>query len=445
MSSALEAFGFPYWLDFDRPQFPTLEYDQAADAAVIGAGIAGLKITRCLARYGWKVIVLEGAAVGAGASSRNQGTINHGPNLGYRECVELHSRDIARDLWRLGLENHRLLREEISEYQINCDYAAEGMTTLVRRDIAGWEHRLAACRADFELLRDDGFDVELLDERAAVAAGGSPLYAGGLRYQTDAQFHSGKFVLGLAQGIARLPNVELVVGARVQAMQREGSVTRIQTNSATVRAPIVFLATNALVPQYVPKLERALRAERGQVLVTEPLSERPCRGSFGTSLAWWREIPEVGGRFRLLFGGGRTRDEPDSLFPQYAPDGRPHPALESQGFSPSSEHQRRLETQLALLFPHLSGSKITHRWGGLQSFTADNLPEVGLFDQERQLYGLAGFCGRGNCHSNVGAEYLAGRVAGVISDVERRFGHLFETLMRVGRESANWKPWPTVH
>jgi glycine/D-amino acid oxidase-like deaminating enzyme len=93
----------------------------------------------------------------------------------------------------------------------------------------------------------------------------------------------------------------------------------------------------------------------------------------------------------------------------------------------------------------LVGAKITHRWGGLQSFTADNLPEIGLFDLERQIYGMAGFCGRGNCHSNVGAAYLAGRVAGVVSDVEQRFGYLFETLMRVGRESANWRPWQTVH
>jgi glycine/D-amino acid oxidase-like deaminating enzyme len=206
-----------------------------------------------------------------------------------------------------------------------------------------------------------------------------------------------------------------------------------------------LLATNALVPQYVPRLERALRAERGQVIVTEPLSERPCRGSFGTSLAWWREIEEPDGRFRLLFGGGRTRDEPDSLFPQFTPDGRPHPQLEMGGFRQSPDHQRRLETQLAILFPKLAGAKITHRWGGLQSFTADNLPEVGLFDEERQIYGMAGFCGRGNCHSDVGAEYLAGKVAGVVSEVERRFGTLFETLMCVGRESANWGPWQSSH
>jgi gamma-glutamylputrescine oxidase len=440
---ALESYGLPYWLDFPRPAFPDFEGNQTADAVVIGAGIAGLKLARCLSRHGLAVAVLEGAHIGAGASSRNQGTIDHSPNLGYQECIQLHSRTIARDLWQLGLENQRLVREQIDEYAIDCGYATGGMTFLVRRDIPGWEERLAVHRADAVPLREDGFDVDFLDEREAVQVGGNPVYAGGLRYNTDAQFHSGRFVVGLAQGVARLPGVRLFERVRVLSIERTGKSTSVSTACGVVQAPVVFLATNALVPQYVPRLERALRAERGQVLVTEPLASRPCAGSFGTSLAWWREIREADGRYRLLFGGGRTRDEPDSLLPQFRRDGSPHPKLEAEGFSPSTAHQQRLDTQLVLLFPEAARAKVTHRWAGLQSFTADNLPEVGLFDEERQIYGMAGFCGRGNCHSDVGAEYLAGKVAGVASDVERRFGYLFETVMRVGRDSANWGEWHT--
>lgn len=434
-------YGFPYWLDFDRPAFAVLDGDCTADAVIIGAGIAGLKLARCLARHGLRVVVLEGAHVGQGASSRNQGTINHSPNMSYCDCIGRHSRDIARALWQLGLENHRLLREQIEEYGIKCAHEVGGMTFLVRTDVAGWEERLVAYRADYELLRADGFAAELLDERAARAVGGSPLYAGGLRYATDAQFHSGRFVLGLAQGVARHPLVRIFEGCRVRTMRRIGTATRVVADRGSVTAPVVLLATNALAPQYVPKLQRALRAERGQVFVTELLAARPCQGSFGTSLAWWREIRERDGRYRLLFGGGRARDEPDSLFPQFKPDGRPHPKLETEGFSPSEAHQARLATQFALLFPSLAGASITHRWGGLQSFTADDLPVIGQFDPELNLWGIAGFCGRGNCHSDVGAEFLAGRIAGVITDIERRFGGLFDSLMYVGRESAEWPAW----
>jgi glycine/D-amino acid oxidase-like deaminating enzyme len=443
MSILNDAFGFPYWLDFPRPTFPALEGDLTSDAVIIGAGIAGLKIARCLIRHGWDVAILEGSHVGAGASSRNQGTIDHSPNLGYQECIQLHSRKIAQDLWRLGLENQRLIREQIDDYDIDCGYHAGGMTFLVRNDIPGWDERLAVFQTDFPLLRADGFPVDLLDEAEAVRVGGKPIYIGGLRYNTDAQFHSGRFVVGLALGLTRHPKIHLFERTRVSTIEREGSVTAVTTPNGVIRAPVVFLATNALVPQYVPQLERALRAERGQVLVTEPLPFRPCAGSFGTSLAWWRELPEPDGRYRLLFGGGRRRDEPDSLLPQYRSDGRPHPELETAGFSPSDNHQQRLNAQLALLFPEVAKAKVTHRWGGLQSFTADNLPEVGLFDEERRIYGAAGFCGRGNCHSDVAAEFLAGQVTGIPSDIEKSFGYLFTDLMRPGRDSANWGPWKT--
>ncbi|HVC99072.1 MAG TPA: FAD-dependent oxidoreductase [Pirellulales bacterium] len=440
----MTTYGLPYWLDFERPAFPTLEGDATADVAIIGAGIAGLKLARYLSRHGMSAIVLEGAKVGEGASGRNQGTINHSPNLGYSQCIRLHSRRIARDLWRLGLENHRLLREQIADYGIDCDYVSTGQTNLVRRDAAAWEDTLAAYLADYELLRDDGFDVAWIDERDARRVGGSPLYAGGLHYAADAQFHSGKFVIGLARGVAREAGTRVVEGVRVERIERAGGETRVVAGGHSVTAPVVFLATNALAPRYAPTLERSLRAERGQVLVTEPLAERPCAGSFGTSLAWWREIREADGRFRLLFGGGRARDEPDSLFPQFQANGRPHPKLEIDGFSPSAEHQRRLDAQFATLFAQLAGTRITHRWGGLQSFTADDLPLVGQFDSERNLWGIAGFCGRGNCHSDVGTQFLAGRIAGATSDIERRFGYLFE-LMRPDRESARWRPWKSVH
>src|SRR6202035_2033674 len=102
-------YGLPYWLDLPRPVFPKLEGDTTADVAIIGAGIAGLKLARYLSRHGLTVVVLEGAKVGEGASGRNQGTINHSPNVAYAPCTRLHSRQIARDLWRLGLENQRLL------------------------------------------------------------------------------------------------------------------------------------------------------------------------------------------------------------------------------------------------------------------------------------------------------------------------------------------------
>ncbi|MEM7118689.1 MAG: FAD-binding oxidoreductase [Chloroflexota bacterium] len=441
----MKAFGTPYWLDWKRPFYPTFETDTIADVAIVGAGITGLKLAAYLAKFGIKSVILEGNRVGSGASGRNQGSINHGGALSYTACIGQHSRPVAKAAWQLGLENHRLLRNQIEAWGIACDYQVDGFTYLSRGDLPSGEDASQSYRTDYELLNEDGFAVAYLDAADAQALGGSSHYLNGFTYLTDAQFHAGKYVVGLANAVAQLPQVTLYENSRVLAIEPAGTTTRLRTKQATLTASHIFLATNALVPQFVPELAPSLRAERGQVFVTQPLDERPCVGSFGADMAWWREIIEPNGRFRLLFGGGRGRDEPDSLFPQFTAAGNQHPLLESEGFSPSEAHQARLDSQFAQLFPQLRHAKITHRWGGLQSFVADSFPQVGLLDPERNIYGIAGLCGRGNCYSNVAAVYLAGKIAGVVSKVEQQFGSLFETVMVVKRPLAAWPQWTSVY
>ncbi|MEZ4616137.1 MAG: FAD-dependent oxidoreductase [Caldilineaceae bacterium] len=105
----------------------------------------------------------------------------------------------ARQLWQLGLENHRLIREQIDEYQIDCDYEVAGYTYLARRDQPNWEATLASYRTETTLLQEDGFDVAFLDEQEAAQLAGGLHYGGGYSYRTDAQFHSGKYQLKRAQ------------------------------------------------------------------------------------------------------------------------------------------------------------------------------------------------------------------------------------------------------
>ena len=81
---------------------------------------------------------------------------------------------------------------------------------------------------------------------------------------------------------------------------------------------------------------------------------------------------------------------------------------------------------------------VSHRWAGLQGFTGDGLPLLGLFDPERGVHGVAGFSGMGNSYSNVSAEWIAGRITGVTGSVEDRFGPFIGRMMRVGRSSANF-------
>jgi gamma-glutamylputrescine oxidase len=446
----MSAPGLPYWLDIPRPTFPQLSENVTTDVAIVGAGISGTKLAYYLSKHGLNSVIIECGRAGDGASGRNQGSICTGVGILYAKAIEqfkaacgADARKFARALWRLGVDNQKLARAQMLELGIECDYQQEGFHTLVRRDAPQAETLIERYRRDCDLLREDRFDVVWMDEREAFERGGSPLYIGGLSYAADAQFHSGKYVIGLASAVARLKLVKLFEQTRVIRVEAKGSRASVITPRGVISAAHVFLATNVLVPQHVPSLADGLRAERGQAFVTEPLPSRPCIGSFGTHMAWWREIPQADGRFRLLFGGGRGQDEPDSLFRQFDSAGKAHPKLETEGSSPSESHQKRLDRQFEKLFPSLASVPRTHRWGGLQCFTADHLPMIGVFDPSRRIHGMAGFSGRGNTYTDVGAEVLAARVASATSAMEMKYGPLIDTLMKVGRPSAKWKPWTT--
>lgn len=432
-------FGLPYWLDFDRPRFGVLAGDVSTDVAIVGAGISGIKLAHCLSNHGIHSVVLEGGLVGEGASGRNQGSMNHGASIGYAEAIARFGRENARDLWQLGLDNQQLAEQQLRQFEVRCDYEKLGFTYLARGDFPDGAEEAEKYRKDAALLREDGFRAEYRTEADLRAEGLHPVFIGGMIAPTDAQFHSGRYVAGIASGVARSPHVRLHDQTRVIDIVPDGaSAAKVITQFGVVRARHVFLLTNALVAQFVRRFEHDIRAERGQVLVTEPLKDPPCRGSYGAPMAWWREIREPDGRWRLLLGGARKRDEPDSLFRQYDESGSRDTQIEREGFSASEAHQRRLDEQFNLLFPHLRGVRVTHRWGGLQGFTADSVPIIGEFDRTRSIHGMAGFSGRGNTYTDIGAKYLADQVAGKAGDVERKYARLFREVLSPNRTSSRW-------
>lgn len=426
--------GLPYWLDFERPSYPCLEHEVSAEVAVIGAGVAGLKVAEALLRRGSTVVVVDGGGVGEGASSRNQGGIVTGAGPSYATLVTNFGRQTAASHVRLIEYNRALLVDQIERYAIDCNYQVLGEYLLVRRDRPGVAAELNRYREEHALLASDGFRVDLVDESEAYRVTGNRLFAGGMRFPNDAQFHPGRFVAGLGRTVAGFRGSSIFEHSPVRLIAGDPGSVIVQTASGRISCSHVVLAANALAPQLLPALAERLSAERGQVIVTEPLTLRPCVGCFMTQEAWWRDIRETDGKYRLLFGGARGRDQ--EKLRQFSTDGRRNPALSRHGYRTTIAHARRLQRELHAIFPKLSDVPVTHRWAGLQGFTGDGLPLLGLFDSERGVHGVAGFSGMGNAYSNVAAEWLAGRICGTQAPVEERFGSFIGRMMCVGRPSA---------
>jgi len=113
-----------YYLDSRNQTFelPPLTQQEEADVCVIGAGFFGLSAALELAEKGKKVIVLEGARVGFGASGRSGGQAINGFEEGIDEYIAQMGFDKAKKLWDMSLEAIDIIDERIAKYGIQCDW-----------------------------------------------------------------------------------------------------------------------------------------------------------------------------------------------------------------------------------------------------------------------------------------------------------------------------------
>src|SRR5262245_37966332 len=98
-----------------------LEGSTDCDVCVVGAGYTGLSTALHLARRGMKVVVLEQALLGWGASGRNGGQVHVGMRRDQR-WIEAHlGKPAAREYWALGLRARDHLDWLVNTYSIKCD------------------------------------------------------------------------------------------------------------------------------------------------------------------------------------------------------------------------------------------------------------------------------------------------------------------------------------
>lgn len=212
-----------------------LHDESSAEVAVVGAGITGLITAVLLARAGKDVVVLEGDAIGAGATGNTTGKVSllQGTKLSKivaKQGLQLASRYVEGSRegmqWLLRhCENHDIAFQREDAYTY-----AQGVSGV------------AAARDELDAARLVGLPVEWIDDA------GTPFpYRGGVRLREQAQFDPMPLLESLvAQLLAH--GGRLALGARVQGASIFGEGLRVRIHTAdagdiTVHTGQLVLAT----------------------------------------------------------------------------------------------------------------------------------------------------------------------------------------------------------
>jgi gamma-glutamylputrescine oxidase len=350
------------------PERPPLQGSVEADVCIVGAGYTGLSSGIALAEAGYKVVVIEQARVGWGASGRNGGQIVHSFSRDIDVIEASYGRKVAEPLGAMLFEGARILRERVAKYNISCDlkdggiYAAETPRKVdqLREHKTLWEkwgHR------DLSLVEDPSEMRKLVD---------SDRYAGLLVDRTGGHFHPLNLALGEAAALESLGGV-IYEQSAVTKIER-GAKPVVRTAQGEVRARFVIVACNAYIGDLEPELAAKTMPCGTQVIATEPL------GALADSLIpsdycvednnFLLDYYRLSGDKRLIYGGGVIYGARD-------------PAHVESIIVP-----KMLKT-----FPQLRGAKVDFGWTGNFSLTLSRLPQVGQLSDN--IYYSQGCSGHG--------------------------------------------------
>jgi glycine/D-amino acid oxidase-like deaminating enzyme len=330
------------------------------DVVVIGSGIVGLSTALSLADRdpALNIAVLERGIFPAGASTRNAGFACIGSFTEILDDLSHCPEDRVLQLIGMRLKGLKMLRhrlgdnvigygehgsyELISEKELPLLDRLDHVNRLLKAELQDNAFSLASKR-----IRDFGFDAGRV--KALV------------ENHFEGELHTGKMMQGLLQK-AMQAGIAVKTGCAVRSLEEKKALVEIRVadplgkDALLLQAGQVAVCTNAFTKDLLPDVE--LKPGRGQVLVTEPVTDLRFRGIFHFDQGYYY-FRELDGR--VLLGGGRNLD--------FAGETTTDVAL-------NERIQRDLEEKLLTVILPGRDVRISWRWSGIMAFGGEKFPVV---------------------------------------------------------------------
>lgn len=361
----------PYWWQ-DQPQYRNTEVPLAkADCVVIGAGFTGLSAAVTLAQAGRQVIVLDSEAIGFGASTRNGGMLGSGHKVSLADAKKHYGSGIAAQLHSEANASLAFTKNLILDHNIECELQVCGRlrTAWTPADFT------AMASANASLQSIEAFDARMVPADEMAQHIDTPLYFGGLLYESHASVQPRKLHYGLLQ-LALANGVQVFGGQAVLAANAKLDGFCISTQHQAIQCQQVLMATNGYTQAKVSYfLAKRVMPVPSFIIVTEELGEK---------------------RVQTLLPGGHCMVETRQRFCYYraTPCGK-RIMLGSRAALHAITPQQALPTlkaKLTEIFPSLNNTAISHCWTGFTGFSFSKLPSIGC---HKGIYYALGYCGNG--------------------------------------------------
>jgi gamma-glutamylputrescine oxidase len=377
------------------PQRPELNGDVMADVCIIGAGYTGLSAGLHLAEAGFRVIILEAAQVGWGASGRNGGQIVHSYSRDIDVIEKRYGAEVAQALGAMAFEGGKIIRERVAKYGIRCDLKNGGVFAAITNK--QFKH-LESHKALWE--KYGNTQLELLNAAETRNIVNTDRYVGSLVDKSGGHFHPLNLALGEAAAFESHGGAIYENSAVIRI--KRGADPVLYTKQGQVNAKFVIVAGNAYLGNLVPELASKSMPCGTQMISTEPLGALAdelipsdyCVEDCNFLLDYFRLSTDK----RLLYGGGVI-----------------------YGARDPKRIESIIRPKMLQTFPQLRGVAIDYAWTGNFLLTLSRMPQMGRIDSN--IFYSQGCSGHG-----ITFTHLAGRLLSEVLQGQASRFDAFEKL-----------------
>ncbi|HVI49147.1 MAG TPA: FAD-dependent oxidoreductase [Chitinophaga sp.] len=368
------------------------------DYIVAGSGIVGLSAAITLKEREPKsrVLVLEREILPTGASTKNAGFACIGSLTEILADLQTMPVEDVLNLVAMRLSGLALLRERLGDKHIG--YRENGSYELIGTKQEWALDQLKEINEMMRFLFNDLPAFTLTNEMLTPFGFAKEYIKAVIRNNFEGELHTGMMMRALID-LAIHSGVEIKTGCLIDHVEDFHTGVSVVVNHHTLKESVVFeahkllICTNAFTKQLFP--DEDVVPGRGQVLITEPVSDLPFKGIFHFEEGYYY-FRELDGR--ILLGGGRQLDFAGETSTAFVFNDRIHHELE--------------ELLHRVILPGRRVA-VADRWTGIMAFGKTKQPIIKTYSENIILGVRMG--GMGVAIGSVIGEKIAALAQGAIS------------------------------